>query len=443
MITNRLSKSPLPSQKKLFLTQEDSSIFETVKSKKKLELFDPKQEITVLKKNFDTVKQLNIKKEKHLELLQAQLQELKSSALSITSEKERFNDRTVEFEAEIAKADESLLKELELKRVYEHILSRNKVLGTHLDIEVNKYAESVKSAKLKLDFESEKARKAKDSRFSAKSMLKDLKVNLEEDTKKHVNYISNLEKNIEKRRELLKKYDDKSRRQHQIIELAAQFDREKHEKDIREIININKILFDLLIEKEKKYHKAGKEVENAFKDIRNKTGFQDPKEILSVFMNREKTHNKLIEEVEKAEVTLDSIQNEYYQARDKLKSLLVVTDSQQVKEENGKNQISSAYKKLSRSKDQQSKTETVFKDVKKWCKKIQKFLNVDSDSEDVFQNILGIQAAVDSLVLEAQENFQGFRENLVNYQKKRTSELVENIYQESPARSGKKTRKKE
>ena len=441
MSSNRLSKTPLASRKKLFLTENDSQIFETVKPKKTLETLDPKQELTVLKRNFDAVKQENIKKSKQLDLIRAQVLELKSTASSTTSEMERVKDQIIQFEASISKANDELSEELELKRVYEHMLTRNKQVGTQLNKKVNEYTESLKSAKLKLDFELEKARKAKDSRFSAKAMLKDLKINLEEDAKKHVNYISSLEKNIEKRRELIRKYDERTKRQKEIVELAAKYDREKHENEIREMINVYKILFDILVEKEKKYHKAGKEVENAFKDIRNRTGFTDPKEILTAFMNRENTYNKLIEEVERAEVSLDVIQEEYYEARERLKNLLVITDSESVKEEEvSQVQVTEAYKKLSRAKKQQSKTEFIYKDVKKWCKKLQLYLKIQSDSDDIYQNVLTLQSSIDSLVLEVQSNPSSFHSSFLQHQKRRTSDLVKQMIESSSSPTRVKSR---
>ena len=442
MSTNRQSKTPLASRKKLFLTENDSQIFESFKPKASLEPADPKQDLTVLKRNYDTVKQENIKKSKYLVLAQAQVLDLKSSASAISAETQRIKDQILQFESSISKATEQLSEELELKRVYEHILSRNKQVGTQLDIKVNSYSESVKSAKFKLDFELAQARKAKDSKFSAKSMLKDLKINLEEDTKKHVNYISSLEKNIEKRRDLIRKYDERTRRQKEIVELAVKFDREKHEADIRERINMCKILFDLMVEKEKKYRKAGKEVEKAFKDIRNKTGLSDPKEILSAFMNRESTHNRLIEEVEKAEAGLDVLQDEYYKARDRLKNLLVVTDFDHAKEDqSGEVQVTEAYKKLSRAKTQLSKTELVYKDIRKWCKKLKHFLNIPSDSEDIHQNILILQSSIESLIQDAQSNPSSFHSSVVQHQKRRTSELVKQINESSSSPSQVKSRK--
>ena len=442
MSTNRLSKTPLASKKKLFLTENDSQIFESTNAKKSLEPPDGKQDLTVLKRNYDSVKQENIKKSKQLTLIQAQVLEVKSTASNITDEMQKTKDQVLQFNSSITKAKDQLSEELELKRVYEHILSRNKQVGTQLDIKVNKYSENLKSAKFKLDFELAKARKAKDSKFSAKSMLKDLKINLEEDTKKHVNYISSLEKNIEKRRDLIRKYDDRTKRQRDIVELAVKFDRDNHEGETRERINLCKILFDLMVEKEKKYHKAGKEVENAFKDIRNKTGITDPKEILAVFMNRENTHNRLIEEVEKAETRLDVLQDEYYRARDRLKNLMVVTDFNPEKEDQTEQtQVTEAYKKLSRAKTQQSKTELVYKDIKKWCKKVKHFLNIPSPSEEIYQNMLTLQSSIDSLVHDAQSNPSSFHLSVVQHQKRRTSDLVKQLNESSSSPSQVKTRK--
>ena len=388
------------------------------------------EELSGLKKKYDSVKQENIKKNLLLDLLRGQVIELRSTAANIENEMKGFNERTKEFESEIMGAEEKLNQEFDLKRIYEHLLKRNKLEGKHLDIQVNKYTEGVRNARLKMDLESEKARRAKDFKFTAKTNLKDLKTNLEEDTKKHIAHISNLEKNISQRREMLKKYDERQKRKKEIVELAVMQDRDSHEHNLREKIIINKLLFEIMTEQEKKYKSAGQEVEKSFQDIKNNTGCTDPKEILNKFMNREKTHNKLIEEVEKAESTLNALQMEYYESRDQLKNFLLVADFQDSNEVYLAQHVKvvEGQKVLEKVQEQKRKTKIVFDDVTKWCKKILGNLGVESKDKEFFVCFQVIERKIKELVDLAGKEKSEFIDNIQRTKKKHTEELVKELY---------------
>lgn len=439
----RNSKSPVVSRKRLFLTQEESQTLEPIFSKKKLDVLDPTTHLTVLKKNYDKIKQSNIKKSFYLDILRAQVNEIKSSASSINTEKQRLENKKLDFESEISKANTLLDNEIELKKVYEHILARNKEEGTILDIQVNKLMHNVKSAKLKLDLENDKALKTKDLKLVTKSMLKELRTNGDEDTKKHISYISTLEKNIGQKREMLKKYEERSKRTKEIIELAVKKDRESHEKGIREKINLNKMLFEILLEKEKRYHKAGWKVEKVFKDIRNNTGLDDAKKILKVFLNREATRTHLVDEIGKAESKLSKIQSEYYVSRDKLKDLLIVTGSdktEEVGEVNEKDGVHQAYKRLSRIKLQQKVTEITYLEVKKWIKKVLAYFDSESQEKTDQQPIEALQAQIEIFLQEAKQDLNSFNLNLARNSKLSAQDLVKEIYSNrgSPLKSSTK-----
>ena len=434
----QISKSPIASRKRLFLTQEESQTLEPIFSKNNLDVLDPTTHLTVLKKNYDKIKQSNIKKAFYLDVLSAQVTELKSSATSINTEKERIENKKLDYESEISKANVLLDKELELKKVYEHILARNKEEGTVLDIKVNKLMHKVKSAKLKLDLENDRALKTKSSKFATKSMLKELRTNGDEDTKKHISYISTLERNIVKKREMLKKYEERTKRTKEIIELAVVKDRESHEKGIREKINLNKMLFDLLLEKEMRYHKAGWEVEKVYKSIKNSTGLDDPKTILNIFLNREATRTQLVEEIGKAGKQLNLIQSEYYVSRVRLKDLLIVTGTdkpEEVVEGTEKDSVHQMYKNLNRIKLQQKSTEIACIEVKKWIGKALACFETESKGESDEKPIAALETYIQQAIQEALQDLPTFKANLVRKSKLRTQDLVKVIYSNRPSPS--------
>jgi chromosome segregation ATPase len=419
------------------LTQDESTLYDTSKSKHS-ETPNPVHELSSLKKKYDTVKQENIKKTNYLEWLQGKVYDLKAAAASIQTDMQSFKDRSEEFKVEIEKAKQMLNQELEMKKVYEHMLLRNKTEGTHLDIKVNKFSENVKSAKLQMDIEVEKARKAKDNKFNVKSTLKELKERLDEDTKKKLSNITKLEKNIMKRRDMIRRYDERTKRQADIIELAARQDRKVHEKSIREEITMNKMLFDLLIDKEKAQKTEGQSIEAAFQDIKTRTGFTDPHEILAKFMSREETHTRLIDSVERSEVALDVLKKEYYELKNKLKNLLLVNDGDSFTEtaEDEENKMNETYKVLDKVQEQQRKTAIVYEDVCKWSKKLSERLDVKS-KENMIENVERVERKIDELIGIANAGKEEFDSGLKRYIGKKTREFVKEIYQEknSPNKS--------
>ena len=427
-----MSRSGYSSRKKVFLTQDDASVNEATRAKLTPELVNPTQELSNLKKKYDTVKQENIKKAIYLEWLEGKVIEIKSTAASIKADMDQDKDKNESLLLEIDKASAQLNQELELKKIYEHMLFRNKNEGTQLDIKVNKFSENVKTAKLRLDLENEKARKSKDQKYSAKAMMRDLKTTLELDTQKQISHISNLEANINYRKEMLQRLNERTKRQAEIVELAARHDRESHEKSIREQITANKLLYNILIEKEISHKKAGSEVEAAFQDIKTKTGLTDPRVILSRFTTREETHNQLIESVEKSEGSLEELRKQYYGLRDQLKELMLIANAEYVPEntEEYQEKILEAENNLEKVRVQERKIALVYKDVSKWSKKICEKLGVRHNGE-LEASVIGIAERLDSIMNTVREDKEKFIRNLKIYEKKKTNEIVREIYRET------------
>jgi hypothetical protein len=429
-----MSKSAYSSRKKVFITQDDYNTSDSNKSRQGFEFFNPTQDLSHLKKKYDTVKQDNIKKTQYLEWLNGKVLDLKSTSNSILVDMKTYKNRSEELQSEIEKASIQLEQEMEMKKVYEHILFRNKTQGTYLDIRVNKFSENLKSARLRLDLENEKARKSKDLKYNAKIMLKEFKESLIKDTKKQFDQISYLETNITNRRELVRRHDERTKRQAEIIELAARNDREAHEKSIREQIKINQLLFDILIEKEFHHKKAGREIEMAFQDIKAKTGITNPEEILNKFTCREETHNRLIESVETAETNLEVHRKLYNSLRDQLKHLLLLTENENSLNNNeSKARIEEAYKNFEKIRIQKKKTSNVFRVISKWTSKVCEKLAIPF-TEDFEACIDSISNKVNSLVSAAHNNKEEFEANIKSFETKETKELLEGIYKDSPIR---------
>ena len=431
-----MSRSPFSSRRRVFLTQDDSSFYESAKSKFGSLTPNPTQELSSLKKKYDTVKQENIKKAQYLEWLQGKVYDLKAAASFIQTDMRSFKDRSEEFKIEIEKAKHSLNQELELKKIYEHTLSRNKTEVTHLDIKVNKFSENVKSAKMEMETEIERARKTKDKKFNIKTALKELKEKLEEDTQKQISHVSKLESSIMKRRNMIRRYDERTKRQADIIELAARKDRKTHEKSIREEIVMSKMLYDLLVEKEKAQQMAGAVIVDAFQEIKTKTGFKDPQEILNKFMSREETHNKLIDSVEKSETVLEDMKKKYYELRDHLKNLLLVSDGGNFSEdlEDNHEKIAEAYKNLEKVHERQRGASVIYMDVCKWVKKIEEKLKIETKDE-LSLDMLEIDKRVRELIEQAKFDKEEFYKKVELDKKKKTKEIIKEIYQEKPSPS--------
>ena len=310
------------------------------------------------------------------------------------------------------------------------MLNRNKTEGTQLDIRVNKFSENLKAAKLQMDIEKEKARKSKDKKFNVKIMLKDLKETLEQDANKQITHITTLESSIMNRKELIRRYDQRTKRQAEIIELAARHDRTTHERSIRDQITANKLLYDLVSEKELKFKEAGKEIESAFQDIKIKTGLTDPREMISKFMIKEETNARLINSVEKSEITLDELKKEYHALRDQLKNLILTTDRSK-NTENGKEDewITERYNKLGKVQDQHRKISVIYKEISKWAYTICKKLEIQSsDQFDI--SINRISDRVKALQKSAEGDKEEFERNLEQYTLKKTNDLIKEIYKE-------------
>ena len=425
-----MSKSSYNIRTKVFLTQDETMNSETMISKHSSELNNQRQELSNLKKITDALKLENIKKNKYLDTLNIKIIELKKAAESINNDWKTQNDRFKEIQVDIEKASKLLDQEIEMKKIYDHMLYRKKKEGTRLDIRVNKFSKDLKEAQLQMDIEKEKARKSKDKKFSIKTTLAELKESLENDTKKYSTHISRIENSIATRKELLNRYDKRVKRQAEVIELAARHDREVHEKDVRRRITANILLYGLLEEKELMDKKAGKEIASAFQDIKVKTGLTVPNDILFKFMSREETNSKLISEVEKAETNLDNARKEYDKLKDKLKVLSLINDkNENVFGHHGDEIIENAYSNLEKIKTQERKATNVYREITEWGKKICKKLKIDtSDNFEIAIKRISerINVLEDGAKLEKEE----FDKNLRQFNSKKTNDLLKEIYKD-------------
>ena len=194
-----MSKSPSNTRRKVFLTQDEPSDIGTFIEKK-----GSKLELSSLKRKYDIVKQENIKKVQYLDWIRGKVLELKSSASTIETDIKKFEAHYDKMQGEIEDATLKLNQEFELKRVYENMYTRNKTEGTHLDIKVNKFSDSVRSAKHRLDFEREKARKIKDKSFRATSIIRNLRIKIKEDQDKFAAQTEFMNETVKQKNEMIR-----------------------------------------------------------------------------------------------------------------------------------------------------------------------------------------------------------------------------------------------
>src|SRR5574343_333086 len=139
-----------------------------------------------------------------------------------------------------------------------------------LEIKSNSLQSSLKESKTFLETETDKFRKIRESQYSSKQVMKEIKTALAIDKKKKQDRIFQLEKTIKERQ----------KRQFDISEAAANDDKDSHEAKTREVFLLNRLWIKFIQRKLKNEVNKGNAIEQAFKKIKTTTGISEVSDIV-------------------------------------------------------------------------------------------------------------------------------------------------------------------
>lgn len=330
-----------------------------------------------LRKNYDSVHKMVVKREKELQLLKKQIEQVNQEELVAKGEaiimNEKISDLTIS-EAMTQKKHEVAQMD---QRIYYHMLDRMKKDLIAMKIRTNELKNSLKKKEQIVSSEDEKNRKSDEHRLQSKFKLDNLIRNVDQEQKKRQERIQSLQKSIKNKEEAVQRRMERIRRQQEIADAAANENKDSDEKTMRDNFMVQKLWAVFLKRKMENEMRKSAEVEDAFQTIRAATGMTDIHSIVQKFLTREQTYSQLLVNVVESERKIDALKKENEELMNELHDVMIDRDGvagegkkQFPEVEKLTNELSKLTKELEECKDRSQKVEIVSDQVYGWAQKV-------------------------------------------------------------------------
>lgn len=352
---------------------------------------EEKKEVSVtlaaLRKNYDSVHKMVVKRERELQLLKKQIEQVNQDELLAKGETIIMNEKL----EDLGGASFSVRKKHEVsqmdQKIYYHMLDRMKKDLIAMKLKTNDLKQSMKNKDLIVASEDEKNRKSNEQRLQSKFKLDNLIRNVDQEQKKRQERIQSLQKSIKNKEEAVQRRMERVRRQQEIADAAANENKDSDEKTMRDNFMVQKLWAVFLKRKMENEMRKSAEVEDAFQTIRAATGMTDIHSIVQKFLTREQTYSQLLINVVESERKIDSLKKENEELMKELHDVMIDRDGirgegkkQFPEVEKLTGQLTELNKELEECKDRSQKVEIISDQVYGWTQKVlQKMIEHFSD----------------------------------------------------------------
>lgn len=394
-------------------------------------------QLLLIRKKHDRIKEDNLKKRKMLEKLKKDFETACEVTQTEESEEKMLKGSMESIQSQLEETRKQQKLETNDTNTYLHMLSRMKKDKIAMEIKANSIQVSLKSSKQVLNSETEKYRKIRETHFQSRLVLKELQKSFISQRKLKDEQVLQLERNIKSRQEAASRRENRQKKQAEIAEAAARDDKDSHEVKLRETLLINKMWQHYLNKKLEKEMAQAVEVEKAFQKIKTATGLNDIHEICERFLTREQNYVTLISAVNEAEKKLEVLKSSNEKARETLQKMqLEDTDHRVIYTEIDKydTKLMVALKEYSGIKEKLQATTKIHDQILNWCGKILKILSVsknevgDYEGEKDINEMLGvIYKKIEELITPLLENKEESLRAIEQYANKKTSEIIREI----------------
>ena len=396
------------------------------------------EQLSIIRKKHDRVKEDNFKKRGILEKLKKDYEMALALSQSEETSEKLLNSCLENIQKQLEDTRKQQNGESNDTNTYLYMLERMKKDKIAMDIKANSVQIALKSSKQLLSAETEKFRKVRETHFQSRLILRELQKSFVSQRKLKDDKVSQLERNIKSRQEAASRREFRQKKQIEIAEAASKDDKDSHEVKLRECLLLNKIWQNYLNKKlEKEQHQAIK-VEKAFKKIKIATGLNDINDICERYLTREQNYATLISAVNESEKKLEVLKSNNEKARGVLQKMqLEDVDHRTMYNEMDKydNKLLSSIKEYSGIKEKIYASSKIYDQIINWCGKITNLLGIDEldDSEleekkhsliEVFEKIY---KKVEQIIIPMLQHKEETLKAIEKYAQKKTSQIIQEI----------------
>ena len=263
-----------------------------------------------LKRKHDVVKKQVNEKEKNLETVRKEIQQLDYQEGHAEDVVYELSTRKKQIDTAIKVTKKKTDEERMNSRVFAHMTERIKKDLIAMEIKKKELETSLRNKQIMFEEQKEQLRKSKESRLQSKTIFDSLIVNVGNEQKERKQRIVMLTKSIDNKQENVKRRADRIQRQREIAEAAANENKDADEKKMRENFMLNKLWNAFIRKKMEKEMKESAHIDDAFKKIKTATGVTDVQELVHKFLTREQTYSELLVAVADSENRIDKLRRE-------------------------------------------------------------------------------------------------------------------------------------
>ena len=366
-----------------FLNKNEGSTIDTARVSKGEDLSEVSSQLRFLRKHHDANKTINSIRIRALTAKSFDLQIVQDNGKNTTNKLQDSKDRVNVLELEInnikKSQDESTLDTFS----YKHVLDRMQSSRLHLDMKslnLNKY---IKVNQHVLGQEIDKKRRVREARIQTKVAVRNLEKFITRETKEKYEELQGIEKDVKQKKESNQRREEGFRRQIEILEVAADEDRNMKAMQLREGLLLHMFWYFVLQKRLLITMNKFSKLEAAFNNVKKTTGMYETSEIIEKLLTKEAGYVEILENIKYTKIKIEDYSNKNKDMEEKLNLINII------KAENIINPVKSlelnVKNKTRELEIQREKLQGIrgtYINISTWCNKITNMLKKYSNSSN-------------------------------------------------------------
>lgn len=339
-----------------------------------------------------------------------ELGKIKERGLSLQEENTLKLER-LEKEVEFVKYRQQ--EALNTRKTYQHMLERMKKSHIKFEMKAKSLSYALKQQEQILKEEQEKQRKTQESKIQTKSILNRLQVSIVGETETKKEELDQLQSNLKLREETSRKRDERQKRQLEIIEIAANEERDKRAMEIREKMMLHRLWLKYLNWKLHSEITKSNAIEEAFQQIRAATGVQNIDDIVEKFLTKEHAYCEVTDTISELQSKVSEYKLRNQKLEESIHKLTISKSEGKFPINNLSLDVKNTIHDLAMTKDKHSlmsiETEKVLSWLAKYFKKLQMVGSVSfiNETPSVYERISTLKFDVLKLLRELRSFKEG------------------------------------
>ena len=370
LANTRRIRQMVSSQDASRFVNNEGSTNDTARVSKGEDLKEVSSQLGFLRKNYDVNKTINSIRLRNLAVKSFDLQIVQENVKITTSRLQDSRERVKILEFEISKIWNLQEENTMDTFTYRHILERMQASRLQLDLKslnLNKYLRTNQQV---LNQETEKKRRVREVRIQTKVAVKNLESYISRETKEKVDELEYIEKDVKQKKDSSKKREERFRRQIEILEAAADEDRNMRAMQLREGLLLHKFWYFMLQKRLVSDMQKFCKLESAFDDVKKATGMHETSEVIEKLLTREAGYQEIMENISYTKTKIKEYNSKNRECEDKL-SLLAMAKTETLNPAKEISiEVSRKQKEIEADHERYQKIISIYKKITSWCGRI-------------------------------------------------------------------------